>query len=85
MDCNIIFSVMRLRPLCVLQPVGTGMDVFEGRPKLMAWRERVKKEIGEKLFDEAHESIMEVTSLVQVMQNKSEFEMLKPKFQKMFR
>lgn len=68
----------------VLQPVGTGLDVFEGRPKLIVWRDRVKKAIGEKLFDEAHEAIMKVSSLPQKMQDKSKLEILKPKFQKLF-
>ncbi|XP_042337212.1 glutathione S-transferase theta-1-like, partial [Plectropomus leopardus] len=67
-----------------LQPVATGLDVFEGRPKLTAWRERVKKALGEKLFDEAHEVIMAVSSLPQKMQSSSELEMLKPKFRKIF-
>lgn len=70
--------------LCVLQPVGSGLDVFQGRPKLIAWRERVKKEVGEKLFDEAHELIMKVNSLPQKMQNSADLEMLKPKLQKLF-
>lgn len=70
--------------LCVLQPVGSGLDVFQGRPKLIAWRERVKKEVGEKLFDEAHELIMKVSSLPQKMQNSADLEMLKPKLQKLF-
>ena len=68
----------------ITQPVGSGLDVFEGRPKLRAWRERVKKELGEKLFDEAHEVIMNVSSLMQKMKSNSELEILKPKFQKLF-
>nr|XP_033476517.1 glutathione S-transferase theta-1a [Epinephelus lanceolatus] len=68
----------------IMQPVGTGMDVFAGRPKLIAWRVRVKKAIGEKLFDEGHEVIMKVGSMPQKMQNSSELEMLKPKFRKLF-
>lgn len=71
--------------VCCLQPLGTGLNVFEGRPKLSAWRERVKKELGEKLFDEAHEVIMKVGSLPEKMQNNSQLEMLRPKFQKLFR
>lgn len=67
----------------VLQPVGTGLDVFEGRPKLSAWRDRVKKEIGVKLFDEAHEMIMNIASISQKLQG-DKLEMLKPKFQKFF-
>ncbi|XP_075935019.1 glutathione S-transferase theta-1a [Anarhichas minor] len=68
----------------IMQPVGVGVDVFEGRPKLSAWRERVKKAIGEQLFDEGHELIMTASSLMQKMQNSSQLEMLKPKFRKLF-
>lgn len=41
-----------------LQPVGAGCQVFEGRPKLAAWRQRVEAAVGEDLFQEAHEVIM---------------------------
>lgn len=68
----------------IIQPVATGLDVFEGRQKLTAWRERVKKALGEKLFAEAHEVIMKVGSLPQQMQNNSNLEMLKSKFRKRF-
>lgn len=57
--------------------------MFKSRPKLSAWRDRVKKEIGEKLFDEAHEMIMNVGSISQKMQG-DQLEMIKPKFQKLF-
>lgn len=70
--------------MILLQPVGTGLDVFEGHAKLGAWRDRVKKEIGEKLFDEAHELIMKVRSLPQKLPEE-QLELLKPKFQKLFR
>uniref|UniRef100_A0A3P8QFH4 glutathione transferase n=1 Tax=Astatotilapia calliptera TaxID=8154 RepID=A0A3P8QFH4_ASTCA len=36
----------------IVQPVGAGVDVFEGRPKLSAWRDRVQEAIGKELFDE---------------------------------
>ncbi|XP_044051138.1 glutathione S-transferase theta-1a [Siniperca chuatsi] len=68
----------------IMQPFGSGLDVFEGRPKLIGWRERVKKELGEKLFDEGHELIMSASSLAQKMQNSSDLETLKPKFQRLF-
>ncbi|XP_051279536.1 glutathione S-transferase theta-1a [Dicentrarchus labrax] len=68
----------------VMQPIATGLDVFEGRPKLIAWRDRLKKELGEKLFDEAHDVIMKVNSLAEKMQGNSNLEMLKPKFRKIF-
>ncbi|XP_035515039.1 glutathione S-transferase theta-1a [Morone saxatilis] len=68
----------------IMQPIATGLDVFEGRPKLIAWRDRLKKELGEKLFDEAHEVIKKVNSLAEKMQGNSNLEMLKPKFRKIF-
>lgn len=58
--------------------------MFEGYPKLSAWRDRVKKEIGQKLFDEAHASIMDIKSLPQKIKPEL-LEMMKPRFQKMFR
>ncbi|XP_026177839.1 glutathione S-transferase theta-3-like [Mastacembelus armatus] len=67
----------------IMQPVASGLDVFEGRPRLIAWRERVKKALGEKLFDEAHDVIMKVSSLPQKMENKPQLEMFKSKFQKL--
>ncbi|KAG7217841.1 hypothetical protein INR49_020833 [Caranx melampygus] len=69
----------------IMQPVSAGMDAFEGRPKLAAWRARVKKELGEKLFDEAHEAIMNRSALLQKMQNNPQLHLLKPKFQKLFK
>lgn len=71
--------------VCVLQPVGSGVDVFEGRPKLVAWRARVKKELGEKLFDEAHEAIMNRSALLQTMHNNPQLQLLKPKLQKLLK
>ncbi|XP_047447517.1 glutathione S-transferase theta-1a [Mugil cephalus] len=68
----------------IMQPVGAGLDVFEGRPKLKAWRERVKKELGESLWDETNEKIMNVSSLMQKMQSK-ELEVHRPMLQKIFR
>ncbi|XP_070820501.1 glutathione S-transferase theta-1a [Chaetodon trifascialis] len=66
----------------IMQPVGCGIDVFENRPKLIAWRERLKKELGEKLFDEAHEMIMKASSLPQQIQSSSELEKFKAMFRK---
>lgn len=72
-----------LRLYCVLQPVGSGFNVFEGRPKLAAWRDRVKKGLGEKLFDEAHEQIMSLES-IPPMQDRPELEQFKSRIQKYF-
>ncbi|KAM9546181.1 glutathione S-transferase theta-1a [Salvelinus alpinus] len=68
----------------IMQPVGTGLDLFENRPILGAWRDRVKMELGEALFDEAHKTIMDVASLPQTFENNGMLEFLKPKIQKMF-
>ncbi|XP_072537122.1 glutathione S-transferase theta-1a [Salminus brasiliensis] len=68
----------------IMQPVATGLDVFEGRPALSAWRDRVKKEIGVGLFDEAHNVIMNVASLSQTFANKGLPEALKSRIIKMF-
>ncbi|KAL8180668.1 UNVERIFIED_CONTAM: hypothetical protein K2H54_030717 [Gekko kuhli] len=42
----------------LMQPVAAGCDVFEGRPKMAAWRRRVEEAIGKDLFLEAHEPIL---------------------------
>ncbi|TNN52405.1 Glutathione S-transferase theta-1 [Liparis tanakae] len=68
----------------IMQPVGVGVDVFDGRPALHAWSERVKKAIGEELFAEGHELIMKASGLTQEMQNNKHMEMLKPKYEKFF-
>ncbi|KAM6984660.1 glutathione S-transferase theta-3-like [Aplochiton taeniatus] len=51
----------------IMQPVGSGLDVFEGRPKLSAWQERVQAEIGPELFDEAHQGILGSQEVVRTM------------------
>jgi len=58
--------------------------VFQDRPALNAWRDRVKKEIGVEVFDEAHKVIMNVDTLPQTFENKGLPEFLKLKMQKMF-
>nr|XP_055024335.1 glutathione S-transferase theta-1a [Misgurnus anguillicaudatus] len=68
----------------MMQPVGTGLDVFEGRSALGAWRDRVKKAIGVEVFDEAHKVIMNVDVLPQTFENKGLPEFLKVRIMKMF-
>ncbi|XP_016150911.1 glutathione S-transferase theta-1a [Sinocyclocheilus grahami] len=68
----------------IMQPVGTGLDVFQGRPALSAWRDRIKKEISVEVFDEAHKVIMNVDTLPQTFENKGLPEFLKLRIQKMF-
>ncbi|KAM4745036.1 glutathione S-transferase theta-3-like [Anableps anableps] len=69
----------------IMQPLGVGVDGFEGRPKLTAWRDRVKKELGPKLFERAHEAVLNSSGLQQKMQNNTELQKLKPMFLKYFR
>lgn len=59
--------------------------MFEDRPKLAAWRDRVKKALGEKLFDEAHEGIMKASCVAQQLLANPNLEMIKPVLQKFFR
>nr|XP_008534717.1 PREDICTED: glutathione S-transferase theta-1 isoform X3 [Equus przewalskii] len=44
----------------LMHAVGAGCQVFEGRPKLAAWRQRVEAAVGAVLFQEAHEVILKV-------------------------
>ncbi|XP_062400067.1 glutathione S-transferase theta-1a [Sardina pilchardus] len=66
----------------LMQPVGTGFDVFEGRPLLSEWRDRVKKELGESLFDEAHHTLMNAHTLPQVLKDSGMLELLKSRWKK---
>ncbi|XP_063081924.1 glutathione S-transferase theta-3-like isoform X2 [Cavia porcellus] len=44
----------------LMHPVGAGCQVFENRPKLAKWRQRVEAVVGEDLFREAHAVILKV-------------------------
>uniref|UniRef100_A0A671QJ09 glutathione transferase n=1 Tax=Sinocyclocheilus anshuiensis TaxID=1608454 RepID=A0A671QJ09_9TELE len=67
----------------IMQPVGAGMDVFENRPKLKAWKDRVRAEIGAGLFDEAHQAILYAQEAVKTMDPKK-MEHFKPKILRYF-
>ncbi|XP_056135856.1 glutathione S-transferase theta-1b isoform X2 [Lampris incognitus] len=67
----------------IMQPVGAGLDVFEGRPKLSAWRDRVQAAIGKELFDEAHKGIMAAQEMVKSMDT-SKMQFFKPKIVRLF-
>uniref|UniRef100_A0A3P8YY80 glutathione transferase n=1 Tax=Esox lucius TaxID=8010 RepID=A0A3P8YY80_ESOLU len=67
----------------IMQPVGAGLDVFEGRPKLSAWRDRVQAEVGKELFNEAHQMILTSQEKVKNM-DASKMQVFKPKIMKMF-
>lgn len=67
----------------VYQPVGACIDVFEGRPKLSAWRDRVRQEIGPELFDEAHQGILCCQEMVNSL-DVNKMEAFKPRIVQMF-
>ncbi|XP_062385357.1 glutathione S-transferase theta-3-like [Sardina pilchardus] len=67
----------------IYQPFAAGMDVFEGRPKLKAWKDRVRQAVGPELFDEAHKGVMGAMEMVKGMDG-SKLEAFKPRIQKMF-
>lgn len=45
------------------QPVSAGCSVFQTRPKLAAWQQRVEEEVGTGLFQEAHEVVLKAKDL----------------------
>uniref|UniRef100_A0A3P8TV88 glutathione transferase n=1 Tax=Amphiprion percula TaxID=161767 RepID=A0A3P8TV88_AMPPE len=69
----------------ILQPSGTGVDLFEGLPKLQAWRDRVKKEIGEKMFDDSHGVLSKPGNLPQKMKEHKNLEMFRARMEKLLR
>ncbi|KAM9823023.1 glutathione S-transferase theta-1a [Syngnathus typhle] len=68
----------------IMQPVSSGVDVFSGRPKLFAWHERVKKEVGHALFDEANAAIMLSGGVGQSLREQGLPQIFKDKFKKAF-
>lgn len=72
-------------PLCLShrQPVGAGLDVFEGRPKLSAWRDRVEAAVGKELFDDAHQAILGAQESVKMM-DPSKMQLFRPRILKLF-
>ncbi|ELW49642.1 glutathione S-transferase theta-1 [Tupaia chinensis] len=47
----------------LMHPVSAGCRVFEGRPKLAAWRQRVEAAVGEDLFQEAHALVLKAKDM----------------------
>ncbi|NXS51743.1 GSTT1 transferase, partial [Brachypteracias leptosomus] len=47
----------------LMQPLGVGHNPFEDRPKLAAWRKRVEEALGQQLFQEAHEGILNASNI----------------------
>ncbi|KAM9328989.1 glutathione S-transferase theta-1-like [Gastrophryne carolinensis] len=44
----------------IMQVIASGVSVFETKPKLEAWKQRVEEAIGPELFKEAHNDILNV-------------------------
>ncbi|KAM6166081.1 glutathione S-transferase theta-3-like [Erethizon dorsatum] len=47
----------------LMHPVSAGCRVFESRPKLAAWRQRVEAVVGEDLFQEAHAVVLKAKDI----------------------
>ncbi|CAK6439963.1 unnamed protein product [Pipistrellus nathusii] len=47
----------------LMHPVSAGCSVFQTRPKLAAWQQRVEEEVGTGLFQEAHEVVLKAKDL----------------------
>ncbi|NXX94456.1 GSTT1 transferase, partial [Centropus bengalensis] len=47
----------------LMQPVGAGYNLFEGKPRLAEWRKRVEEAVGKQLFQEAHEGILNIKNV----------------------
>lgn len=47
----------------LMHPVSAGCQVFESRPKLAAWHQRVVAAVGEDLFQEAHEAVLKAKDM----------------------
>ncbi|XP_023664084.2 glutathione S-transferase theta-3-like isoform X1 [Paramormyrops kingsleyae] len=67
----------------IMQPVGAGVNVFEVRPKLSAWKDRVRAEIGSALFDKAHQMIFNTEEVAKTL-DPSMKEIIKLRIKKSF-
>ncbi|KAF7652705.1 hypothetical protein LDENG_00093540 [Lucifuga dentata] len=67
----------------IMQPVGAGLDVFEGQPRLSAWRDRVQDAIGKELFDDAHQIIMSTQEIIRTV-DVNKLQIFKPKILRLF-
>uniref|UniRef100_A0A8C6SUK3 glutathione transferase n=1 Tax=Neogobius melanostomus TaxID=47308 RepID=A0A8C6SUK3_9GOBI len=62
----------------IMQPFASGVDVFQGRAKLSAWKERVVQAVGKELFDEAHKTILSAKDSVKQLDS-SKVEYFRPR------
>ncbi|XP_053862245.1 glutathione S-transferase theta-1-like isoform X1 [Malaclemys terrapin pileata] len=69
----------------LMQPIGVGCDIFEDRPKLSEWRNRVEEAVGKELFQEAHEIILNIKELSNIQIDPQLKEHLAPVLRKMMK
>ncbi|XP_063000478.1 glutathione S-transferase theta-1-like [Elgaria multicarinata webbii] len=69
----------------LMQPMGAGCDIFEGRPKLQEWRKRVEVTLGKELFMEAHSRILNTQELQNISIDPALKAQMKPMLLKMLK
>ncbi|XP_067406075.1 glutathione S-transferase theta-1-like [Emydura macquarii macquarii] len=69
----------------LMQPAGAGCNIFEGQPKLVAWRNQVEEAVGKDLFQEAHEKILNAQDLRNIQIDPQMKEQMKPQLLKMLK
>ncbi|XP_056676509.1 glutathione S-transferase theta-4-like isoform X3 [Monodelphis domestica] len=57
---NIISLADLLAAMEMMQAVGASYNIFMGKPKLNAWRQRVEDSVGARLFEEAHARLLNI-------------------------
>ncbi|XP_044514929.1 glutathione S-transferase theta-4-like [Gracilinanus agilis] len=57
---NIISLADLVAVMELMQPVGASYNIFMGKPKLNAWRQRVEDSVGPRLFEEAHARLLNI-------------------------
>ncbi|TFK13945.1 solute carrier family 2, facilitated glucose transporter member 11-like [Platysternon megacephalum] len=68
----------------LMQPIGVG-DIFEDRPKLSEWRNRVEEAVGKELFQEVHKLILNIKELSNIQIDPQLKEHLAPMLRKMMK
>ncbi|XP_075708643.1 glutathione S-transferase theta-1-like [Rhinoderma darwinii] len=61
----------------IMQVIASGVPIFEERPKLEAWKQRVEEALGPELFREAHEDILNI--------REQQFNLLTPEAKEQFK
>uniref|UniRef100_A0A8C3TIS6 glutathione transferase n=1 Tax=Chelydra serpentina TaxID=8475 RepID=A0A8C3TIS6_CHESE len=69
----------------LMQPVGADCNIFEGWPKLVAWRSQVEEAVRKELFQGAHERILNAQDLRKVQIDPQMKKEMKPLLLKMLK